>query len=256
MFYPMMITSRTNKTVKLIASLRHKKYRDETGLYVAEGFKMVAEAKEAGKEIRLIAATAEGAEKAGVREEDGAIILSDELFSYVSDETTPQGILALIAEERETDDIPTGPFVLLDGVADPGNVGTILRTCVAAGAEDVFLIDCADPYSPKAVRASMSGVFFAKIRRKSREETLRLLSGVPLIVADMAGENVFSFQPPEGRFGLVIGNEANGVSERLKASAAHTVKIPMSEKSESLNAGVSLAVMLYELTAGKGRPLV
>ena len=64
MFYPMMITSRTNKTVKLIASLRHKKYRDETGLYVAEGFKMVAEAKEAGKEIRLIAATAEGAEKA------------------------------------------------------------------------------------------------------------------------------------------------------------------------------------------------
>ena len=141
-------------------------------------------------------------------------------------------------------------------MADPGNVGTILRTCVAAGAEDVFLIDCADPYSPKAVRASMSGVFFAKIRRKSREETLRRLSGVPLIVAEMAGENVFSFLPPVVRFGLVIGNEANGVSERLKASAAHTVKIPMSEKSESLNAGVSLAIMLYELTAGKGRPLV
>ncbi len=250
-----MITSKTNKTVKLIASLKQKKYRDETGLYYAEGFKMVAEAKAAGKKIELIAATEEGAKKAGIRETDEhAVILSDDVFAYVSDETTPQGILALIREDDAAEELPEKPCVLLDGVSDPGNVGTILRTCVAAGAEDVFLVNCADPYSPKAVRASMSGIFFAKLRRKTKEETLKLLAGIPMIVADMKGENVFSFRPPE-KFCLVIGNEANGVSDEVRAAAAYTVKIPMSAHSESLNAGVSLAVMLYELTAGKGLPL-
>ena len=250
-----MITSKTNKTVKLIASLKQKKYRDETGLYYAEGFKMVAEAKAAGKKIELIAATEEGAKKAGIRETDEhAVILSDDVFAYVSDETTPQGILALIREDDAAEELPEKPCVLLDGVSDPGNVGTILRTCVAAGAEDVFLVNCADPYSPKAVRASMSGIFFAKLRRKTKEETLKLLAGISMIVADMKGENVFFFRPPE-KFCLVIGNEANGVSDEVRAAAAYTVKIPMSAHSESLNAGVSLAVMLYELTAGKGLPL-
>jgi TrmH family RNA methyltransferase len=134
-------------------------------------------------------------------------------------------------------------------------MGTIIRTCAAVGVKDVYLIDTCDPYSPKTVRASMSGIFFVNLYFITREEVKTIMGEVPIIVADMNGESVFSFNPPE-KYCLVIGNEANGVSETIKEMATHTVKIPMRETSESLNAGVSLAIALYELTEGKGKSLI
>jgi TrmH family RNA methyltransferase len=135
----------------------------------------------------------------------------------------------------------------LDGVADPGNVGAILRTANAAVYEEAYLTnDCADAYSPKSVRASMSGIFFTKIYRAERREILSCLKDFPLLVADMGGENVFTFQPPTA-FTLVIGNEANGVSQEARALATHTVKIPMRETQESLNAAISAGIIMYVL---------
>jgi TrmH family RNA methyltransferase len=133
----------------------------------------------------------------------------------------------------------------LDGVADPGNVGAIIRTANAAGFEEIYFTrECADPYSPKCVRASMSGLFFTKAYIAEREEILGALSGVPVIAADLDGVNAFSFTPPK-RYALVIGNEANGVSARVRERAEYTVRIPMRETQESLNAAVSAGILMY-----------
>ncbi len=175
------------------------------------------------------------------------VCVSSDVFRYLADEKTPQGILCRVRIPDTALRAPKGRCLLLDGVADPGNVGAILRTANAAGYAQVYLTqDCADPFSPKSVRASMSGVFFTEIYRAERAEILSVLRDIPIVVADMGGENVFSFTPPK-TYALVIGNEANGVSAEVEACATHTVKIPMQATQESLNAAVSAGIIMYVL---------
>ena len=173
----------------------------------------------------------------------------------MSDEVTPQGVLAVIARDEEFPSDTGSVSILLDGLQDPGNMGTIIRTAVAAGVKDIFAVNCCDPYSPKAVRSSMSGIFYVNIRTCDFNTAKEMLGDIPLIVADMCGESVFSFTPPP-KYCLVVGNEGNGVSDEARESAKYTVKIPMSKNSESLNAAISLAVTLYELTEGKNKSLI
>lgn len=105
---------------------------------------------------------------------------------------------------------PQGNALFLDGISDPGNLGTIIRTANGAGYADIYLKNCTDPYAPKCVRSAMSGLFFVRLHFLS-ENVYPFLDGIPFICADMGGENVYSFRPPQ-KFVLVIGNEANGVS--------------------------------------------
>ena len=183
--------------------------------------------------------------------EELIVRVSDDVFRFLSDEKTPQGILCRVRIPESEPNRPEGKCLFLDGVADPGNVGTILRTANAAGYNAVYLTEgCADPFSPKSVRASMSGIFFTKIYRGERSSLLELLRGTPLIVADMAGENVFAFEPPAS-FTLVIGNEANGISDEVAQNATHTVRIPMRETQESLNAAISAGIIMYVLQKGE-----
>jgi TrmH family RNA methyltransferase len=177
---------------------------------------------------------------------DKMVIVSDIVFSYLSEEKTPQGILAVVCIPKLTLREPEASCLLLDGIQDPGNLGTILRTANAAGYKELYLIDCVDPYSQKAVRASMSGIFFVKIYMGSRSEVLSALAGTPLIAADMAGKNLFTFIPPT-KFCLCIGNEGNGLSPEVKAKATCTISIPMEKTCESLNAGVSAGIAMYVL---------
>ena len=183
--------------------------------------------------------------------EELTVRVSDDVFRFLSDEKTPQGILCRVRIPDTGLLAPKGRCLFLDGVSDPGNVGTILRTANAAGYDRVYLTsECADPFSPKSVRASMSGVFFTEICRGERTEILSLLDGFPIVIADMGGVDVFSFDPPK-EFALVIGNEANGVSDEAKNAAAHTVKIPMRNTQESLNAAVSAGIIMYVLQKGQ-----
>jgi TrmH family RNA methyltransferase len=139
---------------------------------------------------------------------------------------------------------PTGSCLFLDGVSDPGNLGTIIRTMACAGIKDLYLLDQgADAFSPKAVRSSMSGIYNVNIRVGTREEILNAIN-LPIIVADMGGENLFSTKI-EGDFCLVIGNEAHGVSEMVRQKADKVVSIPMQKGMESLNAGVSAGILIY-----------
>ena len=251
----MVISSKNNEKIKRIASLKEKKYRNIENAFLVEGFKMVKEAFSFGMEILSIIGTESGLNKLyedfGVKKEgfSGEIItVTEEVYKKVSDSVTPQGVSAVV-RKKETEkqgDIS----VLLDGIQDPGNMGTIIRTLGAVGIENLYLINCCDPYSPKAVRSSMSGIYFVNTEETTYSEVLTKLNGAKLIVADMDGESIFEFTPPE-KYCLVIGGEANGVSEEIKSLAEKTVSIPMKEHSESLNAGVSLSVILYELKYGK-----
>lgn len=250
----MIITSKSNPKVKEIASLKDKKFRKKSKKYVVEGFKMVNEAVLLGKKIDVIIGTEDGLSR--VKTADLPVVtVSEQVFKFISDAVTPQGVLAVISEDEISLKSPEKPCILLDRLQDPGNLGTIIRTACAVGVKDVYLLDCCDPYSPKTVRSSMSGIFSVNLYFITDSDLEKIFAQTPLIVADMDGENVFTFNPPK-KWCLVVGNEANGVSKQVKNLAKNVVKIPMSKNSESLNAGVSLAVTLYELTEGKGLSLI
>ena len=170
------------------------------------------------------------------------------VFEKLSEEVSPQGILAVVEMPACTPEPPRSLSLLLDGVSDPGNMGTVLRTANAAGYEDIYLRGCTDPFASKCVRASMGGLFRVRLHIGGDAELASALAGIPLICADMGGKNAFCFSPPE-RFCLVIGNEANGVTEQMRAACAHTVRVPMRPGCESLNAGVSAGILMYLLRA-------
>ncbi len=244
----MVIISKNNPVVKELSSLKEKKGRRERGTFLVEGGKMISECAASGVPIVRLAVR-EGFE--GDLPDFPTVTLGEDAFKAVCDEKTPQGVLAEAKIPLYEIEPPKKSCLLLDGVADPANVGAIVRTAVAAGYEELYLADCADPYSPKSVRASMSGVFFAKLMRGSREEILGALKGVSLIAADMDGENVFSFTPPE-KFCICIGNEGNGLSNKVRGKATFTVRIPMGAHTESLNAAVSAGIIMYQLTRFSG----
>ena len=190
----MIILSRQNPLVKELASLKEKKGRRRTGTFLVEGHKMVREAVASGMDVvRLILREDYAGETYGLP----AVRLGRDAFAAVCDEKTPQGIAAEVAIPLRSVQPPQGRCLLLDGLQDPANVGAIIRTAVAAGYEDVYLAGCADPFSPKSVRASMSGVFFARIMQGTQEEILSAIAGMSVIAADMGGEDVFSYVAPE-----------------------------------------------------------
>ena len=246
----MVITSISNEKVKLFRALADAKGRKEHGLYVAEGANLVKDIpnpesvkmlfiKESREDAFRAITDAFAAEK---------VVLSDDLFDRVSDTVTPAGIAALVEMPKSTDisDVDDDKIIVLDHVSDAGNVGAVLRTAVAAGYKTAVLIGCADPYSPKAVRASMSAIFKINLCFCDNSAFLCSKSIVKydIMVLDMMGENIFA-HVPHGRYALVVGNEAHGVSEEIKA-VGRKLSIPMSGM-ESLNAAVSAGVAMYLL---------
>ena len=239
----MIILSRQNPLVKELASLKEKKGRRRTGTFLVEGHKMVREAVACGMDVvRLILREDYAGETYGLP----AVRLGRDAFAAVCDEKTPQGIAAEVAIPLRSVQPPQGRCLLLDGLQDPANVGAIIRTAVAAGYEDVYLAGCADPFSPKSVRASMSGVFFARIMQGTQEEILSAIAGISVIAADMGGEDVFSYVAPE-MFCLAVGSEGSGLSALVRGRADVTVRIPMDARTESLNAAVSAGILMYAL---------
>jgi TrmH family RNA methyltransferase len=243
-----MITSKQNSTVKLIRSLADKKNRDLTGLYIAEGVNTVNEAIKSGQKIDKIVATEKTIDRI-IPTDREILIVSEEVFDYITNEVTPQGVMAIMVKPIVALESPINSCLFLDGVSDPANVGAIIRTAAASNYTEVYLADSADCYSPKSVRASMSGIFKIKAIQGKREDLLQLID-MPICVADMNGKSVFDIQMPK-RFCLVIGNEARGVSQEVRLKAEITVSIPMENQVESLNAGVSAGILMYTLKHNK-----
>lgn len=239
-----MITSRQNEFVKHVRSLKDKKNRDIFGEYVAEGIRSVTDAVSAGAEVVAIAVVPDLYEKVkGLAPRCETV--SEEVFGAISEEVTPQGVIAVIKKPKESA-VAQGKCLFLDGVSDPANVGAAIRSAAAFGFNSVFIGSGADPYSGKAVRASMGGIFRVKIFTGESKELLDKIA-VPIVCADMNGESVVTATIPQ-EFCLVIGNEAHGVSENAKACAAKTLAIPMQNGMESLNAAVSAGIIMFATT--------
>ena len=240
-----MIISKQNALVKEIRSLADKKFRDKLGVYVVEGIKPVKEAIELSLPIRNVVGTENGLKNInaqGFNVEE----VSQAVFDYISEEKSPQGVLAVIFKPKNQIEKPEGHCLLLDGVSDPSNVGAIIRTAAASGFNHVYMTDdSADPYSQKAVRSSMSGIFRIKVARGAIDQLLNAID-LPLVVADMGGKDVFT-DAVKCKCCLVIGNEGRGVSRAIKEKADYIVSIPMQNGVESLNAAVSAGILMYAL---------
>ncbi|MDR2202443.1 MAG: RNA methyltransferase [Clostridiales bacterium] len=254
-----VITSADNKKIKRIASLREKKYRDEYREYVAEGKRWVLSAAKSGSMsdiVREIVVTdalygSVFAELAGVAAP--VTVVSERVYEKLSDTPSPQGILAVLAVPEQKESVDCRYSLLLDRVRDPGNMGAIIRTACAAGYNDIVCDGCADVYNPKVVRSSMGALPYVNIIDVSPRILGRMREdGYAFICADMGGGDVFRYKPRPKRFCLIIGSEADGVSDSFKRAADDIVSIPMRDV-ESLNAAVSAGILMYYLKFSEGR---
>lgn len=240
------INSAENKKVLRAASLNHKKYRDLYGEYLIEGKRSVIDAVKCGAPVTCIFITKEY--NAPLHEGDFEICsVSADIMKKICQTVTPQSIAAVvkIIPSKSCEDIDCA--ILLDGIKDPSNMGAIIRTAAACGIENIFLHRCCDAYNPKSVRATMGGINFVRLY-ECGDDILDILKqkGLFIISADMDGENLYQFKLPQKKFALIIGGEAEGISDGFLSNSDIVLRLPM-KNIESLNAAVSASVMMYHL---------
>lgn len=244
------ITSRQNPLVAQIRKLNHdRKFRREQGLFPGEGPKLLAEALKAGTTVRTVV-TAPGVEVT-CPETVRRVVVPTDLLESLCDTKTPQGVLFLAEMPRSAppERLSGERYLVLDGVQDPGNVGTIWRTADALGADGLILVNgCADPFAPKTVRATMGACFRLPVYEVAAKELPGLLedSGLPLYATALREDTIDIKTAQLQRCAVIIGSEGRGVSRELLEASARTIKIPMRERCESLNAAVAAAVVLWE----------
>jgi TrmH family RNA methyltransferase len=239
--------------VKYIQSLAHKKFREEEGLFVVEGVKMVQELiDEKPLAIKKIFAI-----EAWIRQHASSMppainvqVLEDFELTKVSTLQSPNDVLALvqIPQPPISGFVPKGITVVLDQVQDPGNLGTIIRSCDWFGIENIICsADTVDAYNPKVVQSAKGSLLRPNIYYTALEEFLSLMPDMPVYAAVLDGESIGQavFDTP---CLLLIGNESKGLSAAVRAYATKAITIPRKGKAESLNAGVATAVILSAMT--------
>lgn len=241
----MLITSLDNERIKNYIKLKDKKYRDESGLFIVEGEHLVLEAYRAGilKEV--------------IMEEDSVIpidcpktYVTKEIIKKISNVFTPTnmyGVCSKLVEDKIGDKV-----LVLDGVQDPGNLGTIIRSAKAFNTDTVVLsLDTVDLYNPKVLRATQGMAFHINIVRCDIKTLLGDLKSkeIPVYVTRVEyGEDVRLLRDKDKvKYALVMGNEGNGVSEEIKDLADKFIYIDMNSKVESLNVSIATSILLYEL---------
>ena len=261
----MSITSLQNSRIKAIRVLSQRKRRQETGLFFAEGIRLTGEAVQTGIVIETLVVAPEllrsdfGWDTVRRAREEGVEILEvgADVFRSLSGKDGPAGI-GVVARQRWTalDEADAAAFkrslgwVVLEDVGNPGNLGSILRTCEAVGASGVILLgDTADPYDPASVRGSMGSIFTRRVIRTSFESLInwRNKLDIPMVGASDAATVDYreaGYAPPVL---LCLGSEQHGLSEAHLAACDQVVRIPMVGRADSLNLSVAAGVLLYDV---------
>ncbi len=239
-------SSSNNRIKKLRALISDKAFRKSENLFIAEGKILISEIPDDINVTEYYISEGTETDISKLRKNARIFLIKRELFKSVSDTKSPSGIIAVIEKKKAV--FNGKDAIVLDGISDPGNIGTIIRTAVCCGIYNIFAVNCAEVYSPKAVRASMGGVFHISVfEKENREDILEDLSDHNLYALDMAGKNIFEyeFKNNEKNSAFAVGNEAHGLSEKIKSAATEVLSLPMSGKIQSLNAAVSLSVAAY-----------
>lgn len=252
---PETITSRTNPLClhlrKLAAS---RSYREERGEFLCDSPKLLGEAARWGADIRFLACTEGVCLPDGLRAHRTARV-SQSVMKSISPMETPQGVVfsCSLPGTPMPERLEPGRYLLLDGVQDPGNVGTLLRTADAFGWTAVLLPGCADLYNPKTVRSAMGVHFRRAVYRDTLSHMAGLLkaAGLPVYAAALAEDTADLREVDLRRCGVIIGSEGRGVSPEALELCDRTVGIPMRESCESLNAAAAGAVILWEGVRGE-----
>ena len=263
-----IISSKTNSTIVKIAKLSSKKYRNEYGMFMCDGVKLLKEAADFGADIKYIIirnnfkldfdleTTIKNCQKNGTK----ILVVNEAVFSKISEENAPQGIISVCSYldniSNSTIDVnfeKHEKIIALESVRDPGNIGTILRNAAAFGIDRIIMSnDCADVYSQKVIRAAMGAVLKLKIDISSNFiDTIKTLQ--------KAGKNVLgaALDPDSLILGerkisnddvIIIGNEGHGLSNEVLSAVNDTIFIPIEKNTESLNAAMASAIFMWEIS--------
>jgi TrmH family RNA methyltransferase len=258
---PREITAFSNPLVKRVRGLRDKKHRRAEGMFIAEGLRILTEARESGRLPRilffgsgtahpLLASLIEEVEAAGGE----AIATNADILHKLSGKDNPQTVLGVFEqfdtslESLARNEAPL--WIVAQALRDPGNLGTILRTGDAVGAGGLILVDdCVDPFSVEAVRASMGALFTQRIAAARWDEFVAWLRSGEGTLIGTSLEATLDYQEPRYQRPafVLVGNEAQGLPRAYEAECDLLVKIPMAGKADSLNAALAAAVMAYEV---------
>ena len=258
---PDLITSATNPLIKMLRALDRKKTRQETGLFLAEGVRLIEQALSQGWEIDTLLVSTSGADRGFVGDlmarvaATGARLVQvpDRIAGSITRKDNPQAVIAAIRQQElgleRLDANHPGLWIGLYECRDPGNLGTILRTADCADVAGVVMIDqCCDPYSVEAVRASMGSLFDVRIARADFEafNTWRKTAGLNMVAASVNGDTnhvgVNFVQPSV----ILMGNEQSGLPDTVETQCDTLCLIPMRGGADSLNLAQATAIMLYE----------
>ena len=255
------ITSLANPLVKEIRALQQKKYRDETGLFLAEGQKLARDALDGGWRVEMLAYRASNAAEATIgalaaetKASGGTVLeVSASVLEKITRRENSQSVIGVFRQHfsPETEIGSSGIWVALDRVRDPGNLGTIIRTADAAGLQGVALVGAScDAFGLEAVRATMGSIFHVPIACISEDSLIAQAKrrGARLVGTHLSAATIdyrqANYSPP---LILLMGNEQQGLTEKLAAACDALVRIPMLGKADSLNLAVSTGLMIYEV---------
>ena len=246
------ITSRSNPLMTHIRKIASSaSYRRKSGQFLCDGFKLLQEAQLWGAAVRTVIFSA-AVDAPAVADDVRLVQVPEDVMASVAPSESPQGVLFLcdIVQPTWPDKLEGRHYVVLEGVQDPGNVGTILRTADAFDCDGLFLTEgCADLYNVKTVRATMGAVFRRPVWRCGAQQVGALLraSGIALYGAALRDDTADARTVDYSRAAVAIGSEGHGLSEDLLALCDKTIRLPMSERCESLNAAVAASVLLWEM---------
>ena len=239
----MIITSLENQKVKDVVKLKNKKYRDFTNTFVVETEHLVEEAKKAGiiKDLFLV--------KNEFVDNNDTYFVTNEVMKKMSSMESPSNVLA-VCYKSDSKDIVGDKILLLDGVQDPGNLGTIIRSSVAFGVTTIVLsLDTVDLYNPKVIRATEGMFCHINIITMDLEKAINMIKskGIKVYGTNVVDGVDVSTIIDKNKYALIVGNEGNGVKQNIQDLCDLNLYIPMKEDVESLNVGVACSILLYEL---------
>lgn len=258
-----IITSLANESIKLARSLSDRKARRETGLFLAAGRDMLERAQADAFTLRHLFVDAGAVNETWTRKleawakahESRVSLVTISVMAKLSGMSNPPPVAALLKQRHAmlpgpASLKPEDTWLVLEAIHDPGNLGTIIRTADAAGASGVILVgDCADPFSPEAVRASTGSIFAVPVVTAATDAFAEWAKDWPGLILGSAASGAVDYRGAADRHPvlLLIGSESNGLSVRLTALCHRLARIPMSGSAESLNAAIATALLLYEV---------